>query len=108
MELLGPSTDAIHELQANRVHAAIRYQPIEVEGEYTSHYVSKGETLGTIAAQHGMGTKELGELNGIPALYSAIKIGQKLKVKNPKYNPNASVPKAPPKASTLDPLVDNN
>ena len=108
LELLGPSKDAIHELQANRVHAAIRYQPIKVEGEYTSHYVAKGETLGTIAAQYGMGTKELGELNGIPAPYSAIKIGQKLKVKNPKYNPNASVPQAPSKASTLDPLVDND
>lgn len=82
--LLGASADATYQAQAERVNAVMTYTP--PEPEYTTHVVQSGETLSVIARQYGMTYQELGDLNNIPPPYSAIRVGQELRIPNPNAN----------------------
>lgn len=54
-----------------------------------SYTVKKGDTLFSIGLQYGYDYKEIAQLNGLTAPFS-IKIGQELKLKDPKTVTNAS------------------
>jgi LysM repeat protein len=65
-----------------------------VQAEATTVEVQKGETLSQIAAQHGLTTRELADLNAITDP-NRVRIGQKLIL--PGYATRVSLPKTPAK-----------
>jgi len=100
-----PVIDRAQEAKAAAAKPAVVAKPAPRPGDARPefHTVRKGDTLYSIALDHGLDYRELAQWNGVTEA-SVIGIGQQLRLSPPAAAPSAAAPASPTRRARRRPL----